>query len=86
MMIKLNEILQEFFGHIQSMEINKGEMALDKEKIEYMRVVKNTATINLNIISSYPYKLNLIIQEKKQEFKQGNKGSQSAYSSRDLYH
>jgi hypothetical protein len=47
------------------MEINKGEMALDKEKIEYMRVVKNTATINLNIISSYPYKLNLIIQEKK---------------------
>ena len=55
-MTELNKILQEFFGHIQSMEINKGIGALDEEG--YIKVVKETAIENYRIINwNYTYTL-----------------------------
>jgi len=69
--MELNVILQQFFSHIQSIGINEGISALDEEKIEqsrkYIKLVKDTATENLRIISSYPYKFNLLIEEKERE-------------------
>jgi hypothetical protein len=54
-MIELNEILQEFFEHIQHMEINEGVSVLDENKLkqnrEYIKVVKETAIVNLRIIT-----------------------------------
>ena len=55
LMIELNEILQEFFEHIQHMEINEGVSVLDENKLkqnrEYIKVVKETAIVNLRIIT-----------------------------------
>jgi hypothetical protein len=55
LMIELNEILQEFFEHIQHMEINEGVSVLDEDKIKqnrvYIKVVKETAIVNLRIIT-----------------------------------
>ena len=53
-MTDLNDILQQFFKHIQSIGINDD-------------LVKDTAKENLRVISSYPYKWNLLIQAQKQE-------------------
>ena len=90
MMIKLNEILQEFFGHIQFMEINKDERALDENKIEqggiYIELVKKTAVENLILIELKRNELISAILAQEKEFREGNKGSQSDYSSRGLYH
>jgi hypothetical protein len=69
-MTDLNDILQQFFKHIQSIGINEGVGALDEKKKEYMRVVKDTAKENLRIISSYPYKFNIMIQKQEQEQEQ----------------
>jgi len=70
-MTDLNDILQQFFKHIQSIGINEGVGALDEKKIEQSRkdikLVKDTATENFRIISSYPYKFNSLIKKKEQE-------------------
>ena len=51
--IELNEILQDFFFHIQSIGIKDGVVgALDEEK-EYIKDVKATAINNYRIISNF---------------------------------
>jgi hypothetical protein len=70
-MTDLNDILQQFFRHIQSIGINDDVGALEKEKIvqsrKYIKLVNDTAKENLRIISFYPYKFNIMIEAQKQE-------------------
>ena len=88
--IELNEILLDFFGHIQSMEINEDKSAQEDDKIKqsskYIELVKKTARENYKIINWKGNALQSAIQLQIQEFKKGNKRAPRDYSSRGLNH
>ena len=88
--IELNEILLDFFGHIQSMEINEDKSAQEDDKIKqsskYIELVKKTARENYKIINWKGNALQSAIQLQIQEFKKDNKRAPLDYSSRGLNH
>ena len=88
--IELNKILLDFFGHIQSMEINEDKSAQEDDKIKqsskYIELVKKTARENYKIINWKGNALQSAIEEQIQEFKKGNKRAPRDYSLRDLNH
>ena len=88
--IELNEILLDFFGHIQSMEINEDKSAQEDDKIKqsskYIEIVKETARENYKIINWKGNALQSAIQLQIQEFKKDNKRAPLDYSSRGLNH
>ena len=88
--IELNKILLDFFGHIQSMEINEDKSAQEDDKIKqsskYIELVKKTARENYKIINWKGNALQSAIEEQIQEFKKGNKRAPRDYSLRGLNH
>ena len=71
--IELNEILQEFFGHIQSIEINEDKSMQEDDKIrqgsKYIELVKKTARENFKIINWKGNELKSAIEQQIEDFK-----------------
>jgi hypothetical protein len=86
-MIVLNDILQDFFMHIQSMVINEDESVQKDDNIkEYIELVKKTAKENSKLIGWKGYELQSAINLQIHKFKQGNKRVAPDIESRGLYH